>query len=55
MDLTPEEVQAQSGYGKPVTVEFVNDVAVVTMRRGDNRFNYDFVQAMHKAFDEVER
>ena len=55
MDLTPEETKAQSGFGSPITVDYVDNVAIITMRRGDNRFNMDFVDRFNKALDEVER
>ena len=44
-----------SGSNGTVDVEFVNDLAVVRMNRGENRINDDFIDMMHAALDEVER
>ena len=55
MDLTPEELHAQSGYGQEITVTWHNNVAIIHMNRGENRFNQDFCQRFEKALDEVER
>ena len=55
MDLTPEETKAQSGFGSPITMDYEDNVAIITMRRGDNRFNMDLLDQMHKALDDVER
>ena len=55
MDLTREELEAQSGYGLPITVRFQDNVAIIQMNRNDNRFNLEFVQRFNQALDEVER
>lgn len=37
-----------------VKVEFDENIALVTMNDGENRFNYEFMAAMKEALDEVE-
>ena len=55
MDLKREELEAQSGYGQPITVRFQDNVAIIQMNRNENRFNLDFIEQFDKALDEVER
>ncbi len=45
----------QSGSEGKITVEFHNNIAVVTLRRGQNRHNAGFVNDFNKALDQVER
>ena len=45
----------QSGTDGQVTVDFQGNVAILTMDRGENRFNMNFMDAMHEALDKVLR
>ena len=48
-------LSAQNGIDGEVTVSFHGNVAVVTIDRGENRFNLSFLDAMHTALDKVQR
>lgn len=45
---------AQDGIDGEVTVTFHGNVALITMDRGENRFNSSFMDAMQTALDKVE-
>ena len=45
----------QSGANGSVDVTFKDDVAILTMNCGENRFNELFVSRMHEALDKVLR
>ena len=55
MNIKDDEDEAQDGYGLPVDVEWRGTVAVIHMRRGENRCNMDFVNKINHALDQVER
>ena len=46
---------AESGAGGHVDVSVDGHVAVVTMRRGENRFNTTFFKQINDALDRVEK
>ena len=57
MDFSEELLSMQdpdSATGS-VYVEFVDKIAIVTMRCGENRLNLNFVQKLLKALDAVEK
>ena len=57
MDFSEELLSMQdpdSATGS-VDVEFVDKIAIVTMRCGENRLNLNFVQKLLKALDAVEK
>ena len=45
----------QSGREGKISVDFHNNIAVVTLRRGQNRHNSGFLNDLNKALDQVER
>lgn len=46
---------APSGAGGSVTLHYEGSVAVITMRRGENRINRDYISQMNARLDEVLR
>lgn len=43
----------QDGYGRVVSVAYRSDIAIITMDRGENRMNDEFIDQMNSALDEV--
>ena len=48
-------MEIQSGFGRPITVRFHDDIAVLEIDRGENRINFDFFDRFNAALDEIER
>ena len=40
---------------KGISVTKTGKCVVLTMNRGENRFNFEFIEAMNRALDKVER
>ena len=43
----------QSGRGGQIRVHYDDDVAVITMDRGENRINDEFIEQMNSALDQA--
>lgn len=50
-----EPNNVQSGIDGSIEVQFVDDCAILSINRGDNRINGDFIQKMNQALDKVQR
>lgn len=55
MSKAAEYASLQDGYGGQVNVDYKSDVAIITMDRGENRMNDEFLDQMNAAFDEALR
>ena len=55
MSKLSELAALQDGHGGSVTVDCKNNVAIITMDRGENRMNDEYIQQMNSAFDEALR
>ena len=45
----------QSGQDGTLDIEYRNNIAILTMKRGANRCNPDFVEKMHQTLDTIEK
>ena len=52
---TMSDIPPQSGTDGSIDVHFDDEIAVVTIKRGENRINTSFYEELNKALDEVER
>ena len=43
----------QSGTDGSIEVSFKDDIAIIKLKRGENRINQDLVEQFHTALDEV--
>lgn len=48
-------IPTQSGINGSVDVHFDGEVAILTMKRGDNRINDSFFDDLNRALDKVQR
>ena len=55
MDLTAKERTHQDGGDGPLTLEIIDNVAIVRMKRGENRINATLLEKLNETLDEVER
>ena len=46
---------AQSGVGGTIDLKYEDKIVTITMNRGQNRINDDFLKKMHVILDEIER
>jgi len=53
MSKVTELASFQNGYGSRVNIDYISDVAVITIDRGENRMNDEFIDQMHAAMDEA--
>ena len=49
------DIPLQSGTDGSIEVHFDDEIAVVTIKRGENRINTSFYEELNKALDKVER
>ena len=49
------DIPLQSGTDGSIEVRFDDEIAVVTIKRGENRINTSFYEELNKALDKVER
>ena len=45
----------QSGINGSIDVQFEDDIAILTIRRGENRVNDSFLDEFSRALDKVKR
>ena len=49
------ESSIQAGHDGTIEVTFKDNLGIMTLKRGENRFNEEFVSSLHEALDKVEK
>ena len=55
MSKVAEFASLQDGHGSRVKIDYISDVAVITIDRGENRMNDEFIDQINAAMDEALR